>query len=134
MSPDAESEEILEAVISVFPNKVVREFVPTAKGIRLLEKLLRHGRIGLPSTASSSLLSPQFSLLRPPSHPQLDISRMPYIDELEARDFGGFTTLFPRDVASSLKPNDTQRTTLIVAGCYIVAIAILWCVRDLAAL
>ncbi|KAH9935811.1 peptidase M50B-like-domain-containing protein [Amylocystis lapponica] len=34
--------------------------------------------------------------------------------------------LAARDAASSLTPNSTQRTTLIVAGCYIVAIAILW--------
>ncbi|KAJ7470316.1 peptidase M50B-like-domain-containing protein [Mycena latifolia] len=31
-----------------------------------------------------------------------------------------------RDVASTLTPNDTQRTTLIVAGCYVVLIAVLW--------
>ena len=36
--------------------------------------------------------------------------------------------LITRDAKSSLTPNSTQRTTLIVAGCYIVAIAILWCV------
>ncbi|KIK54468.1 hypothetical protein GYMLUDRAFT_206435 [Collybiopsis luxurians FD-317 M1] len=33
---------------------------------------------------------------------------------------------FTRDVASSLTPNSTQRTTLIVAGCYILVIGILW--------
>lgn len=31
-----------------------------------------------------------------------------------------------RDVAEQLTPNDTQKVTLIVAACYIVAIAILW--------
>ncbi|KAL5528893.1 hypothetical protein ACEPAG_4867 [Sanghuangporus baumii] len=51
---------------------------------------------------------------------------MPYIDELEVRDFAAFTTLYPRDARSRLTPTDTQRTTLIVAACYIVAIAILW--------
>ncbi|KAL5511997.1 hypothetical protein ACEPAH_5216 [Sanghuangporus vaninii] len=51
---------------------------------------------------------------------------MPYIDELEARDFADFITLYPRDARSRLTPTDTQRTTLIVAACYIVAIAILW--------
>ncbi|OCB91110.1 hypothetical protein A7U60_g1675 [Sanghuangporus baumii] len=51
---------------------------------------------------------------------------MPYVDELEVRDFADFTTLYPRDVRSRLTPTDTQRTTLIVAACYIVAIAILW--------
>jgi len=34
--------------------------------------------------------------------------------------------LFPRDVQSDLTPNATQRVTLIVAGCYVIAIAILW--------
>ena len=50
---------------------------------------------------------------------------MPAIDELQltARDF---VQLYPRDVRSQLTPNDTQRTTLIVAGVYVVAIAILW--------
>ncbi|EGN96286.1 hypothetical protein SERLA73DRAFT_185956 [Serpula lacrymans var. lacrymans S7.3] len=37
-----------------------------------------------------------------------------------------YHTLYSRDSASSLTPTPTQRTTLIVAGCYIVAIAILW--------
>lgn len=36
--------------------------------------------------------------------------------------------LSPRDFRTSITPTPTQRTTLIVAGCYIVAIAILWCV------
>ena len=45
---------------------------------------------------------------------------MPYIDiVLEAR-----VALDSRAV--DLKPNATQRTTLIVGGCYIIAIAILW--------
>ncbi|KAF9239684.1 peptidase M50B-like-domain-containing protein [Melanogaster broomeanus] len=34
--------------------------------------------------------------------------------------------LYPRDAATQLTPNATQRTTLIVAGCYVVVIAILW--------
>lgn len=34
--------------------------------------------------------------------------------------------LLARDAKSSLEPNSTQRTTLIVAGCYIIAIALLW--------
>jgi hypothetical protein len=38
------------------------------------------------------------------------------------------TAVYVRDVASQLAPNATQRTTLIVAGCYILIIAILWCV------
>jgi len=36
------------------------------------------------------------------------------------------TVLEARDGAALLTPNPTQRTTLIVAGCYIIAIAILW--------
>lgn len=51
---------------------------------------------------------------------------MPYLDEaseLSARDF---VQLYPRDARSQLTPTATQRTTLIVAACYIVAIAILW--------
>ncbi|EIM90241.1 uncharacterized protein STEHIDRAFT_119283 [Stereum hirsutum FP-91666 SS1] len=36
------------------------------------------------------------------------------------------TAIYSRDAASSLTPNETQRNTLIVAGCYIIAIAILW--------
>jgi hypothetical protein len=29
--------------------------------------------------------------------------------------------------SSDLTPNATQRTTLIVAGCYVIIIGILWC-------
>ncbi|KAG8732731.1 pre-mRNA-splicing factor cwc22, partial [Ceratobasidium sp. 423] len=34
--------------------------------------------------------------------------------------------LMRRDVKSSLTPNDTQRTTLIIAGVYVIAIGLLW--------
>ena len=34
--------------------------------------------------------------------------------------------LSTRSLASDLTPNATQRTTLIVAGCYIIIIGILW--------
>ncbi|KAF9068320.1 peptidase M50B-like-domain-containing protein [Rhodocollybia butyracea] len=34
--------------------------------------------------------------------------------------------LITRDMANTLAPNATQRTTLIVAGCYILVIGILW--------
>ena len=60
---------------------------------------------------------------------------MPYLDDfnnLNARAASDFAQLYPRDVRSRLTPTDTQRTTLIVAGCYIVAIAILWFVRSFA--
>lgn len=51
---------------------------------------------------------------------------MPYIDVvLETR-----VALESRDAQSDLAPNATQRTTLIVGGCYIIAIAILWYVLD----
>ena len=34
--------------------------------------------------------------------------------------------LVARDARSAITPNETQRTTLIVAACYVLAIAILW--------
>ncbi|KZP32601.1 hypothetical protein FIBSPDRAFT_925090 [Athelia psychrophila] len=34
--------------------------------------------------------------------------------------------IFARDVTTSLTPTETQKVTLIVAGCYVIAIAILW--------
>ena len=54
---------------------------------------------------------------------------MPTLNDFEldaTRSFEHFAQLYPRDVRSSLQPTSTQKTTLIVAGCYIVAIAILW--------
>ncbi|OAX41861.1 hypothetical protein K503DRAFT_848130 [Rhizopogon vinicolor AM-OR11-026] len=44
---------------------------------------------------------------------------MPYLNDQTS-------TLYTRDAASQLTPNATQRTTLIVAGCYVIIIAILW--------
>ncbi|KAG2365866.1 peptidase M50B-like-domain-containing protein [Suillus spraguei] len=44
---------------------------------------------------------------------------MPYLDD---QTFNFHT----RDIATQLTPNATQRTTLIVAGCYVILIAILW--------
>jgi hypothetical protein len=41
--------------------------------------------------------------------------------------------LSARSVSSSLTPNATQRTTLIVAGCYIIIIGILWYTLSLSA-
>jgi len=47
---------------------------------------------------------------------------MPFIDVvLKTR-----MALDSRDIQSDLTPNATQRTTLIVGGVYIIAIAILW--------
>jgi len=48
---------------------------------------------------------------------------MPHIDTL----FDTHVALRSREIDSTtLTPNDTQKTTLIVGGCYIIAIAILW--------
>ena len=41
--------------------------------------------------------------------------------------------LSARSLSSSLTPNATQRTTLIVAGCYIIIIGILWYALSLSA-
>lgn len=43
-------------------------------------------------------------------------------DDLLTRSNG----LIPRDFQTDVRPNATQRTTLIVAGIYILAIAVLW--------
>ena len=50
----------------------------------------------------------------------------PYVDGFPVQDHN--FAVFARDAKESLTPNATQRTTLIVAGVYIVAIFILWCV------
>ncbi|RDX52833.1 hypothetical protein OH76DRAFT_1400076 [Lentinus brumalis] len=47
---------------------------------------------------------------------------MPYVNGYPEHNFA----IFARDAKESLTPNATQRTTLIVAACYIVAIGILW--------
>lgn len=49
---------------------------------------------------------------------------MPYVNGYPEHNFA----VFARDARETLTPNETQRNTLIVAGCYIIAIAILWCV------
>ena len=49
---------------------------------------------------------------------------MPYVHGYPEHNFA----VFARDARENLTPNETQRTTLIVAGCYIVAIFVLWCV------
>lgn len=56
---------------------------------------------------------------------------MPYYELPPAGSDGTFSNhplyqLVARDAQSALTPNETQRTTLIVAGCYVIAIAILW--------
>lgn len=57
------------------------------------------------------------------------ILTMPTLHDAQTIHNATQSFLFARDAKSTLTPNATQRTTLIVAGCYIVAIAILWCVR-----
>jgi hypothetical protein len=51
---------------------------------------------------------------------------------LNVNDIHNATSSFlaKRDVQSDLTPTPTQRTTLIVAGCYIIIIAILWYVDE----
>lgn len=46
----------------------------------------------------------------------------------DAQFHPGPVQLFIRDFQSQVTPNETQRNTLIVAGVYILAIGILWCV------
>lgn len=36
------------------------------------------------------------------------------------------------DIKTALTPNDTQRTTLIIAGVYVIVIGLLWCVLGIA--
>lgn len=58
--------------------------------------------------------------------PQLDFLRDPGFDPID-RSFSSHPIyLLARDARSTLTPNETQRNTLIVAACYIVAIGILW--------
>ncbi|TCD63273.1 hypothetical protein EIP91_005763, partial [Steccherinum ochraceum] len=52
---------------------------------------------------------------------------MPSLSDPDPRTFADHPLyLIARDAHASLAPNSTQRTTLIVAGVYIVVIAILW--------
>lgn len=55
---------------------------------------------------------------------------MPFLTRSELAELGpqGPEHLFIRDFQERITPNVTQRNTLIAAGVYIVAIAILWCV------
>jgi len=50
---------------------------------------------------------------------------MPFIDTVNATLVIG-TQLYDRDFKTRVTPNVTQRNTLIVAGCYAIAIGILW--------
>jgi hypothetical protein len=52
---------------------------------------------------------------------------MPYFDSLELTPASAQPgQLFIRDFQTRITPNVTQRNTLIIAGIYIIAIAILW--------
>jgi hypothetical protein len=56
---------------------------------------------------------------------------MPYLESrVASASASGFadssTYLFARDFQERVTPNETQRNTLIVAGMYIIVIAILW--------
>ena len=52
---------------------------------------------------------------------------MPFLESLELTPAGAQAgQLFIRDFKTRITPNDTQKITLIIAGIYIIAIAILW--------
>ena len=52
---------------------------------------------------------------------------MPFLDSLELTPAGAQAgQLFIRDFKTRITPNDTQKITLIIAGIYVIAIAILW--------
>lgn len=50
---------------------------------------------------------------------------MPHLNEIRSA-VQNSEQLFTRDFQERVTPNDTQRTTLIVAGVYILVIGILW--------
>lgn len=55
---------------------------------------------------------------------------MPVLFEFESAHDA--VNVLARDTfVEKITPNETQRTTLIVAGCYVVVIAILWCAAAL---
>lgn len=59
------------------------------------------------------------------------VDEMPYLESRIAAEstspFAGSSAyLFARDFQTQVTPNETQRNTLIVAGVYIIVIAILW--------
>ena len=53
---------------------------------------------------------------------------MPTMPSIDARTVSSFAlvTHYARDFKTRVTPNETQKITLIVAGCYVVVIAILW--------
>ena len=52
---------------------------------------------------------------------------MPFLESLELTPAGAQAgQLFIRDFKTRITPNDTQKITLIIAGIYVIAIAILW--------
>lgn len=58
---------------------------------------------------------------------------MPLIDvDPTTVTHGLVRTHYARDFKAQITPNQTQKITLIVAGCYILVIGILWCAIYLA--
>jgi len=51
---------------------------------------------------------------------------MPFLTSTEYGGLKGPEHLLIRDFQERVTPNETQRTTLIVAGVYILVIAVLW--------
>ena len=49
-----------------------------------------------------------------------------YLDSFHNATLLASTGLYSRDFKTQVTPNATQRVTLIVAGCYIIGIGILW--------
>lgn len=92
----------------------------SARGV--LQPVYDSVALGGTASASSILFN---TLVRPATHysrtilPFLSLSfRMAVLTDVHE--------LSARSLSSSLTPNATQRTTLIVAGCYIIIIGILW--------
>ena len=54
------------------------------------------------------------------------LGTMSFLTSSEYGGFNGSEHLSTRDFQERVTPNETQRTTLIVAGVYILIIAILW--------
>jgi hypothetical protein len=63
--------------------------------------------------------------------PVYDLTSVGYYAPDAASSFSSHPVyLVARDARDRITPNETQRVTLIVAACYIVAIAILWYVSQ----
>ena len=78
--------------------------------------------LGRTASASSKLFN---TLIRPTTHYYLYYPTSPLVS-FRMAVLVDVHELSARSLSSSLTPNATQRTTLIVAGCYIIIIGILW--------